>query len=61
LFRRVGEQYPLSYGLLYVHDDEHPAAQNNEFVVYRLAHGKATEFGVLRGRVRGGFGGRQGC
>jgi hypothetical protein len=43
LLRWIGEKYPLSYGLLYVHDDEHPA-QNNEFVVYRLAHGRVTEF-----------------
>jgi hypothetical protein len=43
LFRWVGEQYPLSYGLLYVHDDEDPT-RSNEFVVYRLAHGAVTEF-----------------
>lgn len=43
LFRWVGEQYPLSYGLLYVHDDE-DATRGNAFVVYRLAHGRVTEF-----------------
>jgi hypothetical protein len=43
LFRWIGERYPLSYGLLYVHDDE-DLSRGNEFVVHRLAHGKLTEF-----------------
>jgi hypothetical protein len=43
LFRWIGERYPLSYGLLYIYDDESPA-HGNEFVVQRLAHGKLTEF-----------------
>jgi Immunity protein 7 len=44
LFVWVGENYPLSYGLLYIHDNEWDLKRDNEFVVYRLAQGKITEF-----------------
>ena len=43
VFRWVAERYPMSYGLLYVHD-EWNEPRNNEFVVYRLAHGVIAEF-----------------
>ena len=43
VFRWVAERYPMSYGLLYVHN-EWDLPRNNEFVVYRLAHGVITEF-----------------
>lgn len=41
LFAWIGEQYPLSHGLLYVHDQESSAW--DRFVAYRLAHGALTE------------------
>lgn len=43
VFRWVAERYPMSYGLLYVHN-EWDVPRNNGFVVYRLAHGVITEF-----------------
>lgn len=42
LFRWLAGELPESYGLLYVHDDEHPV-YGNEFRVGRLARGKFTE------------------
>jgi hypothetical protein len=41
-FRWLAARAPGSYGLLYVHDDEDPKAEN-DFRVYRLAKGKLTE------------------
>ena len=43
VFRWVAERYPMSYGLLYVHN-EWDQPRRNEFVVYRLAHGVIAEF-----------------
>jgi hypothetical protein len=43
LFNWIGVNYPMSYGLLYIHNEE-DVERSNEFVVYRLAHGKVTEF-----------------
>ena len=42
LFRAIGQQFPESYGLLYVHDDESPT-HANEFRVWRLAMGMLEE------------------
>lgn len=42
LFERVGRLLPISYGLLYVHDDEQKGHEN-EFRVWRLARGSFTE------------------
>lgn len=42
LFAKVGQLAPGSYGLLYVHDDEHPEHMPN-FRVFRLARGMVTE------------------
>lgn len=39
LFRHIATTLPKSYGLLYVRDDEDPQHEN-EFVVYRAAHGR---------------------
>ncbi|WP_370936647.1 Imm7 family immunity protein [Amycolatopsis sp. cg13] len=42
LFAKVGRLAPGSYGLLYVHDDEHPEHQLS-FRVFRLVRGEVTE------------------
>jgi hypothetical protein len=42
LFVEVGRLAPGSYGLLYVHDDEHPDHMSS-FRVYRLVRGTVTE------------------
>lgn len=42
LFAQVGRLAPGSYGLLYVHDDEHPEHALS-FRVYRLTRGTVTE------------------
>jgi hypothetical protein len=42
LFRWVAESLPLSFGLLYVHDDEQQG-RGNEFRVWRLAKGELKE------------------
>ncbi|MEV6880033.1 Imm7 family immunity protein [Amycolatopsis sp. NPDC051128] len=42
LFAKVGQLAPGSYGLLYVHDDEHPAHMLS-FRVFRLVRGTVTE------------------
>lgn len=42
LFAKVGRLAPGSYGLLYVHDDEHPEHMP-DFRVFRLARGVVTE------------------
>ncbi|GLY38139.1 hypothetical protein Amsp01_041630 [Amycolatopsis sp. NBRC 101858] len=42
LFAKVGQLAPGSYGLLYVHDDEHPEHRLS-FRVFRLARGRVTE------------------
>src|SRR4051794_39844194 len=38
-FSQVAALAPMSYGLLYVHDDEHPD-YNNQWVVHVMARGK---------------------
>ena len=43
VFRWVAERYSMSYGLLYVHNDQ-DEPRHNEFVVYRLAQGAIAEF-----------------
>ncbi|WP_410611889.1 Imm7 family immunity protein [Amycolatopsis sp. lyj-109] len=42
LVAKVGRLAPGSYGLLYVHDDEHPEHRLS-FRVFRLARGRVTE------------------
>ena len=42
LFQSVSAQFPSSYGLLYVHDDE-ADEHGNEFRVWRLARGRFEE------------------
>ncbi|MEV6641496.1 Imm7 family immunity protein [Amycolatopsis sp. NPDC051371] len=42
LFAKVGQLAPGSYGLLHVHDDEHPEHMLS-FRVFRLARGMVTE------------------
>jgi hypothetical protein len=42
LFAKVGQRAPGSYGLLYVHDDEHPRHMLS-FRVFRLVRGTVTE------------------
>ncbi|MEV4556360.1 Imm7 family immunity protein [Kitasatospora sp. NPDC049285] len=42
LFREVGRLAPGSFGVLYIHDDEHPV-HSNEFRVLRLVRGEVTE------------------
>ncbi|HEX7306774.1 MAG TPA: Imm7 family immunity protein [Lentzea sp.] len=42
LFAKVGQVAPGSYGLLYVHDDEHPQHMLS-FQVFRLVRGTVTE------------------
>ncbi|MEV6644345.1 Imm7 family immunity protein [Amycolatopsis sp. NPDC051371] len=42
LFAEVGRLAPGSYGLLYVHDDEHPEHMV-DFRVFRLVRGAVTE------------------
>ncbi|MBP2324724.1 hypothetical protein JOF56_005109 [Kibdelosporangium banguiense] len=42
LFVKVGQLAPGSYGLLYVHDDEHPEHMLS-FRVFRLVRGTVTE------------------
>ncbi|MFB9924265.1 Imm7 family immunity protein [Amycolatopsis halotolerans] len=42
LFAKVGRLAPGSYGLLYVHDDEHPE-HHSGFRVFRLVRGEVTE------------------
>jgi len=43
LYRWIAENLPNSYGILYVHDDEHPE-YSNEFRVFKLALGKLSEY-----------------
>ncbi|MFJ1761393.1 Imm7 family immunity protein [Amycolatopsis sp. NPDC088138] len=42
LFAKVGQLAPGAYGLLYVHDDEHPEHMLS-FRVFRLVRGAVTE------------------
>ena len=42
LYRWIAENLPQSYGILYVHDDEHPK-HDNDFRVFKLAQGKLSE------------------
>ncbi|MGW5051772.1 Imm7 family immunity protein [Actinokineospora sp. NPDC004072] len=42
LFTEIGRLAPGSYGLLYVHDDEHPEHKSS-FHVFRLVRGVVTE------------------
>ena len=42
LFTKIGQLAPGAYGLLYVHDDEHPEHMLS-FRVFRLVRGKVTE------------------
>lgn len=47
LFQWVATEFPLSYGLLYVHDDEDVRRgfdYSNEFRVWRMARGELIEF-----------------
>ena len=41
LFEAVAKALPDSYGLLYYHDDEHPA-ESNVFTVLRFVRGSTT-------------------
>ncbi|MFE0026419.1 Imm7 family immunity protein [Amycolatopsis sp. NPDC059021] len=43
LFAEVGKLAPGAYGLLYVHDDEHPEHMLN-FRIHRLVRGTVTEY-----------------
>jgi len=44
LYRWIADKLPESYGILYVHDDEHPV-HGNEFRVFRLTQGDLSEHG----------------
>ncbi|MEJ2691406.1 MAG: Imm7 family immunity protein, partial [Deltaproteobacteria bacterium] len=41
LYKWVAENLPQSYGILYVHDDEHPL-HDNEFRVFKVAQGRLS-------------------
>lgn len=42
LYGWIAETLPNSYGILYIHDDEHPV-HDNEFRVFKLAQGSLSE------------------
>ena len=43
LFQQVAVALPCSYGVLYIHDPEHPT-HGEVFRVFRMAHGCVNEF-----------------